>query len=159
MCYMIAKLKVNKNTCRQLSRNSSSSFWTDVIIRGVISPRAEDICWVDCRTTAERSWTVVRCFSILAEGARFGRISDWRSCVKNCGWETGMNWARVVIARLRTTGRECDNSGVRMVSGWRSEFGKKFGKRLIRMENIANVSTNDCGVVAGWNWNLKHAHY
>lgn len=62
-----------------------------------------------------------------------------------------MNCESVMIARLRTTGRECDNKGASTVrgAGLRSALDRLVGKRLIRIDKIDNDSTNASGGVSG----------
>ncbi len=62
-----------------------------------------------------------------------------------------MNCERVIMARLRTTGRECDNKGARTLrgAGLRSALDRFAGKRLIRIDKIDNDSTNASGGVSG----------
>lgn len=63
----------------------------------------------------------------------------------------GINCERVMIARLRTTGRECDSRGARTVrgAGLRSALDRFAGKRLIRIDKIDNDSTKASGGVSG----------
>ncbi len=55
------------------------------------------------------------------------------------------------MARLRTTGRECDNKGARTLrgAGLSSALDRFAGKRLIRIDKIDNDSTNASGGVSG----------
>ncbi len=59
-----------------------------------------------------------------------------------------MNCERVMIARLRTTGRECDSRGARTLRG-AGALDRFAGKRLIKIDKIDNDSTNASGGVSG----------
>ena len=53
----------------------------------------------------------------------------------------------MVIARLRTAGRECVSRGVKTEIGAGSKFGsdRYVGKRVIRMDKIESVSRSVSG--------------
>jgi hypothetical protein len=59
-----------------------------------------------------------------AAGARFGKISVFSISEKESGDDNGIICEIVVIARLRTTGRGCDNRGVKSGSGRKVELEK-----------------------------------
>jgi hypothetical protein len=96
---------------------------------------------------------VVLCFSILAPcpPAKLGNTSDFSKPEKSSGDETGTNWERVRIARLRTAGRGWERREVRRGSGSRARGGLVtwVGKREIRMERIESVSMSVSGGVLG----------
>jgi hypothetical protein len=62
--------------------------------------------------------------SLDAAGARFGKISVFSISENASGDDNGIICEIVVMARLRTTGRECDNNGVKSGSGRREELEK-----------------------------------
>jgi hypothetical protein len=100
---------------------------------------------------APMSCTVVRCFSKLALATKLGIIALLSKSLNKACEEMGMNWETVVMARLRTTGREWDSSGGRTLSGCgvKVAFERLFGKRLIRIERMERVSTRVSGGVLG----------
>lgn len=71
------------------------------------------ICEGELRATAATRLTVVLCFSRLAEAARLGNTSDVKSAENKAGWEIGINWDIVMIARFLTTGRGWERRGAR----------------------------------------------
>ncbi len=83
---------------------------------------------------------------------RHGNTSEIKSPLNNSGDETGTNWERVRIARLRTAGREWERSGVRRGRGSTERGGEEtcVGKREIRMERIDSVSMSVSGGVSDY---------
>jgi len=94
------------------------------MIAGVISPTTGEICCVESRTTDDTSWTIVFCLSFGADGSRLGKTSVFSSSENESGVDNGIICAIVVIARFRTTGRGCDNNGVKSGSGRKVELEK-----------------------------------
>lgn len=67
---------------------------------------------------------MVLCLSLGAVEVRFGKISVFSISENESGDDNGMICEIVVIARLRTTGRGCDNNGVKSGSGREVELEK-----------------------------------
>jgi hypothetical protein len=84
-----------------------------------------------------------------------GRISVFSSSENDSGEDNGIICAIVVIARLRTTGRECDNNGVKSGSGRKVEVEKYVGNLVKRIERMDSDSTSPCGVVAGYRVQIR----
>jgi hypothetical protein len=72
--------------------------------------------------------------------------------VNNSGDETGTNWDRVRIARLRTAGRGWERSGVRSGRGSTGRGGEEtwVGNREIRIERMDSVSMSVSGGVSDY---------
>lgn len=87
-------------------------------------PTTGEICCVESRTTDDTSWTIVFCLSLGAVGVRFGKISVLSISENESGDDSGMICDIVVMARLRTTERGWDNSGVKSGSGRGVELEK-----------------------------------
>lgn len=77
-----------------------------------------------------------------------------RSSLKLSGCETGRNRARVVIARFRTAGRECESRGVKTARGLGSRLGSEryVGNRVMRMDRMDRVSKSVSGDMEDWLW-------